>query len=124
MTILYADDDKEDQEVFMEIIQGINPEIIVLPAEDGLKTLEMLADQVAPNIIFLDVNMPFLNGYQTLAEIRKNDRFKETTVIIYSNNVYQQTYEEYASLNALYVRKPNTIREGMETLEPLLKRAR
>src|SRR5688572_4738401 len=103
MIILYADDDNEDQEVFSEIIQYINPEITILRAEDGLKTFEILSDNTQPDIIFLDVNMPFLDGYQTLGEIRRNERFKNTEVIIYSNNAYQKAYDVYASLGAKYV---------------------
>lgn len=41
MNILHADDDKEHQDVFVGIIAAINPEITVMRAEDGLKTLEI-----------------------------------------------------------------------------------
>lgn len=122
MTILYADDDTEDQEVFAEIIQTINPKITILRAGDGLETLERLSNKEAPDIIFLDVNMPYLNGYQALAEIRKNEKFQNTQVIIYSTNAYHESYDEYASLNAQYLRKPNTIREGIETLRAIIQK--
>ena len=121
MTILYADDDNEDQEVFAEIILAIDPNIKILRAADGLKTLDILSGTVVPNIIFLDVNMPFLDGYQALEEIRKDDKFKNTEVIIYSTNVYQKTYDEYASLNARYLRKPNTLSEGIATLRTIIE---
>jgi CheY-like chemotaxis protein len=121
MTILYADDDKEDQEVFAEIVQAIDPAITILFADNGLATMEILRSGNVPDIIFLDVNMPFLNGYQSLAEIRQNNKFKKTRVIVYSTHGYQQTHEDYAALNAEYVRKPNTISEGIQTLKDLLR---
>jgi CheY-like chemotaxis protein len=121
MTILYADDDKEDQEVFAEIIQFINPEIKLVSAEDGLKTLELLSNGETPDIIFLDVNMPFLSGYQALAEIRKNHKLEKTKVVIYSTNPYQSTFDEYAPLNAEYLRKPSTISEGVEALRSIIQ---
>lgn len=121
MTILYADDDHEDQEVFAEIVRSIDPQIKVITAGDGLKALEILAEGGSPDMIFLDVNMPFLNGYEALAEIRKDQKFKNTRVIIYSTNIYQKTYEEYAHLDAPYLRKPNTITEGIQTLRTIIE---
>jgi CheY-like chemotaxis protein len=121
MTILYADDDKEDQEVFAEIIEAIDPTITILFAQNGIRTMEILASCDVPDIVFLDVNMPFLNGYQALAEIRKNDKFDKTRVIVYSTNGYQRIHEDYGALNAEYVRKPNTIGEGIQTLKNILQ---
>lgn len=120
MIILYADDDREDQDVFIEIIAAINPEITVIRAEDGLKTLDILASSEVPDIIFLDSNMPFLNGYQTLIEIRKNDKFRKTRIIIFSTNAWKPAEEDYASLDAEHLRKPNTLIEGIETLRAVI----
>lgn len=120
MIILYADDDREDQDVFIEIIAAINPEISVIRAQNGLKTLEILASGEVPDIIFLDANMPFLNGYQTLMEIRKSDRFSKTRIIIFSTNAWKPADEDYASLDAEHLRKPNTLIEGIETLRAVI----
>lgn len=120
MIILYADDDKEDQDVFVEIIAAIDPEITVMRAEDGLKTLEILASGEVPDIIFLDANMPFLNGYQTLVEIRKSDKYRNTRIIIFSTNAWKPADEDYASLDAEHLRKPNTLFEGIETLRTVI----
>ena len=121
MIILYADDDAEDQEVFVEIIAAINPAITVIQARDGINTLEILANGDVPDIIFLDVNMPFLNGFQTLVEIRKNDKFSKTRVIIFSTSAYPPADEDYASLNAEHLRKPNTLSEAIETLRSVIE---
>jgi CheY-like chemotaxis protein len=120
MIILYADDDREDQDVFIEIIAAINPEITVIRAEDGLKTLEILASSEVPDIIFLDSNMPFLNGYQTLIEIRKSDKFIKTRIMIFSTNAWKPADEDYASLDAEHLRKPDTMVEGIATLRAVI----
>lgn len=122
MSILYADDDPEDQDVFAEIVQSINPEIQIFRAEDGQKTIDILSGDHIPDIIFLDVNMPLLNGYQALAEIRKNDKLKNVEVIMYSTNMYRHSFDQHAHLNARYVRKPNTIKEGVETLRDIIEK--
>jgi CheY-like chemotaxis protein len=121
MTILYADDDDEDQEVFSEIIHAIDPSITILHAKDGLHTIELLSTGDAPSIIFLDFNMPFLNGHQTVLQIRKEAKYKNTKVIIFSTHPYERAFEEFASLNVRYARKPNTIQEGIVTLKAIIQ---
>ena len=120
MTILYADDDDEDQEVFAEIIHAIDPKVTILRAKDGLHTIELLSHGHTPDIIFLDINMPFLNGHKTLLKIRNEEQFKDTKVVIFSTNLYEQAYDDFAALNVQHVRKPNTIQEGIETLKGII----
>lgn len=56
----------------------------VVLAEDGFDALAKIADH-HPNLIFVDVMMPRLDGYQTCALIKKNPRFKSTPVIMLSS---------------------------------------
>lgn len=56
----------------------------VVLAEDGFDALAKIADH-HPNLIFVDVMMPRLDGYQTCALIKKNTRFKSTPVIMLSS---------------------------------------
>jgi len=56
----------------------------VILAEDGFDALGKIADQ-HPQLIFVDIMMPRLDGYQTCALIKRNDRFKSTPVIMLSS---------------------------------------
>ena len=56
----------------------------VILAEDGFDALAKIADQ-RPQIIFVDIMMPRLDGYQTCALIKRNERFKSTPVIMLSS---------------------------------------
>ena len=56
----------------------------VLLAEDGFDALSKIADH-QPDIIFCDIMMPRLDGYQTCSLIKKNARFKSTPVIMLSS---------------------------------------
>lgn len=56
----------------------------VILAEDGFDALAKIADQ-HPQIIFVDIMMPRLDGYQTCALIKRNARFKSTPVIMLSS---------------------------------------
>ncbi len=56
----------------------------VVLAEDGFDALAKIADH-EPDVIFVDVMMPRLDGYQTCALIKRNPRFKATPVIMLSS---------------------------------------
>jgi twitching motility two-component system response regulator PilG len=56
----------------------------VILAEDGFDALAKIADH-HPDVIFVDIMMPRLDGYQTCALIKKNSRFRDTPVIMLSS---------------------------------------
>ncbi len=56
----------------------------VILAEDGFDALAKIADH-QPQVIFVDIMMPRLDGYQTCALIKKNVRLRETPVIMLSS---------------------------------------
>ena len=56
----------------------------VVTAIDGFEALAKISDQ-QPNIIFVDIMMPRLDGYQTCALIKNNQMFKSTPVIMLSS---------------------------------------
>ena len=57
---------------------------VVQTAVDGFEALAMIADQ-QPHIIFVDIMMPRLDGYQTCALIKNNQQFKTTPVVMLSS---------------------------------------
>src|SRR5690554_976233 len=56
----------------------------VITANDGFEALAKITDY-QPNIIFVDIMMPRLDGYQTCALIKNNSEFKSTPVIMLSS---------------------------------------
>jgi len=56
----------------------------VLTATDGFEALAMIADNL-PDVIFVDIMMPRLDGYQTCALIKNNQEFRRTPVIMLSS---------------------------------------
>ena len=56
----------------------------VILAEDGFDALSKIADH-QPHLIFVDIMMPRLDGYQTCALIKNNTRFKTTPVVMLSS---------------------------------------
>jgi twitching motility two-component system response regulator PilG len=56
----------------------------VITASDGFEALAKIADN-SPDIIFVDIMMPRLDGYQTTALIKNNNVFKDTPVVMLSS---------------------------------------
>ena len=112
--ILLADDDREDREIFISAVEEVSPNINISTAKNGQELMKILLnpDNALPDILFLDLNMPFKSGHECLQEIRSDNRLKKLPVIIYStssNREYiDQTYKGGANY---YFPKPDSLRD-------------
>ncbi len=116
---LLADDDRDDTEMFCEALTGIDNSIICHCATDGrgaLRKLDELAEK--PQLIFLDVNMPVMNGWQCLKLLKEDELYKHIPVIIVSTSSNQRELDIAAELGALcYFTKPNDFNELTKVLQ-------
>jgi DNA-binding response OmpR family regulator len=121
MTVFYADDDPEDCELFAEALLLIEPSITSIIARDGEEALAYLQNtQQLPDYIFLDINMPLVNGKECLIEIKKNDTLKKIPVIMYSTTSDTKEIKEYYKLGAHdFLIKPNHFDTLCECLESI-----
>ncbi len=104
MHILYIDDDAEDREIFKEAIAAIDPSCICNVANDGCQGLKALEEFVVmPDFIFVDVNMPRMNGKQFLSEIKQIPRLRSIPLIMYSTTNHQEEMQSYFSMGAYKV---------------------
>jgi CheY-like chemotaxis protein len=85
---LVIDDDSDDRELFSEALACVDPEIVCDQATDGAEALKrLIAQEIAqPDIVFLDINMPIMNGWQFLTRLKKEDRYKNIPVIVYTTS--------------------------------------
>jgi CheY-like chemotaxis protein len=123
MIVLYAEDDIEDVDTFCDMMVSIDPTVKCLNTQNGAETIEFLENTtVLPDIIFLDINMPTMDGRSCLRTIRKDDRFKSIPIIIYTTSGNPKDRELCLQLGANdYVQKPNTIRETKEELSRFIR---
>jgi len=108
--ITLADDDEDDRLFFIDAFEELKINTIVNTFNNGKELLNYLnhSDTVLPNIIFLDLNMPILNGIECLKEIKLNDKFKDIVIAIYSTSASDQDVEDTFVLGAnIYIKKPS-----------------
>jgi CheY-like chemotaxis protein len=85
MTIFYADDDQDEIDFFCEALKLIDPSIECVTASNGREALQLLEVIGIPDLIFLDLKMPEIDGESCLVRIKNNARLKDVPVIIYSS---------------------------------------
>jgi CheY-like chemotaxis protein len=118
MKILYADDDIDDCQLLFEALYQIDPSITCIMANDGREALKILRQgSELPDYIFLDVNMPVMDGKACLIELKKDKHLKNIPVIIYSTTTNKSEIYKLFELGASdYIRKPNSFEELCKTL--------
>jgi PleD family two-component response regulator len=113
ISIIMADDDCDDRELFQEAVEANIKNIKLEMAVDGRSLMEMLNEKARlPDLIFLDLNMPYKSGMECLVELRKSERLKNIPVLIYSTSSSQKDIDDtYHNGANLYIKKPSNFRE-------------
>ncbi len=116
--ILIADDEHKIVMTLEYAFRKAGYEVFI--ARDGSEVLEILKDQT-PDAILLDVMMPNLDGYSTLSEIKKNDKWNNIKIIFLSAKTGESDIRKGMDLGAdAYITKPYSIKKLTEKIEELL----
>jgi CheY-like chemotaxis protein len=126
MTVFYADDDPEDCELFTEALLQIDPLIKTIIAKDGREALAYLNNtRELPDYIFLDINMPLVNGKKCLIEIKKTPKLRSIPVVMYSTTSDTNEIQEYYKLGAHdFLIKPNNFNTLCDSLDSIFSLSR
>ena len=121
--IFVIDDDIDDQELFIEAVKEINADIHCECASNGEEALTILGrSDKLPDLIFLDLNMPRLNGKQCLERLKSSKVLRQIPVVIYSTSSQENDVRDTMALGAVhFLTKPSSFHELCETLNGLLQ---
>ena len=123
--ILLIDDDLDDAELFKEALAEADSTAFFEYQEDGkqaLKTLSLQQVQL-PDIIFLDINMPSISGWECLKALKADDELKEIPVIMYSTSSHKREIGIAEELGAAdFIIKPHDYNELKEKLINVINR--
>lgn len=86
--IYYVDDDPDDRSILTDAFQIHAADWELQTFEDGVDFLHYLNNhhQASPCLIILDINMPRLDGKDTLRLLRDNPKFEHTPVVLFSTS--------------------------------------
>ena len=120
---LLTDDDRDDRELFSEALHSVDPSIICQGAEHGRNALRLLTSNVIekPDLIFIDINMPVMNGWELLNTIKKDDYCHDIPVIIYTTSSEERDRQIAKDLGALcFVTKPDDFKRVKNILQVIV----
>ncbi|WP_247235647.1 response regulator [Telluribacter sp. SYSU D00476] len=117
------DDDTDDHYLFAAVLKEVCPALEFSGEANSQYAVEKLQSdsEFTPSYIFLDLNMPNMNGLECLAEIKKIERLKEVPVIIFSTSSFKKDINEAAELGSTqYITKPGSYKELTSVLQQLI----
>src|ERR1700761_4786945 len=102
MSFLLVDDDADDAAIFSEALSvAVSPSPTEFhTAENGLKLFEVLSKHT-PDVIFLDINMPKMGGWECLEKLKNSSEYNQIPVIMYSTSCAKKDIARAYDLGAL-----------------------
>ena len=115
--ILQIDDDTDDCDFFLEALAAVSSasyKAINNPVEALHK---LLHHEIEPDVIFLDLNMPIMSGFEFLEEIKKMEKLKEIPIIIFSTSQPHDIINEIKEYGVQdFISKPNNFNDLKEII--------
>ena len=120
--ILLIDDDEDDQEIFLTALRKVSADVLCTALDDASKALQQLREKhLDPDVIFLDLNMPIMNGLQFLGEIKKDATLRSIPVVIFSTSSHPPTISLAHELGAMrFITKPDRFSDLIDILASFL----
>ena len=121
--IMLADDDQDDREIFSNVCAEIGNTIKVRSFKNGFELLQYLnqSDVEMPSILFLDINMPIIDGFESLNDIRNKIGLKDLCVIIYSTSTTSFDVQKAKKLGANgFLQKPASYSKLKTAIQKIL----
>jgi CheY-like chemotaxis protein len=116
--VLYVEDDRDDQLLFMEVLKTVNPEFECFIATDGEHAFDVLKSIEIPVCIYVDVNMPRMNGLEFLKALKLHPEYSHIPVFILTTSTSSNDELTAVALGAKqYIIKPNSYRDLFKILE-------
>ncbi|MBU2945451.1 response regulator [Zobellia uliginosa] len=113
LNLYLADDDNDDRELFVEAISELDIDTQITQFDNGVDLMDKLfSKSELPDAIFLDLNMPLMNGFECLTDIRNFARFDAIKVIVYSTSYRQREVNQLQTDGAnQYIQKPTSFED-------------
>src|SRR3954452_12582655 len=122
--VMCVDDDLDDRELLCSIIKRLHPNYEVMEAENGIHANHLLQQaklkKVYPSLIILDINMPEMNGKETLVELKKDKDLSKIPVVVYSTSSNSRDKAFFSKYKVDMVTKPATINSITNEVKNLL----
>ncbi len=122
--ILVVEDDADDQLLFCEAVQNLYENLKCDVAVNGIEALEYLLNPPPYDMIFLDLNMPIMNGLETLERVKNDESIKHIPVVIVTTSTHVSDMKKTKELGAIsYFSKPAIFADYVAGLKAIITEA-
>lgn len=121
---MLADDDEDDQMLFRDALESLHLPIRLIEMKHGKELMQYfdIAENPLPEIIFLDLNMPYLSGLECLPLLRKTAGLQSIPIAIYSTSSSRRDMEQALIGGAnIYINKPNEFAKLQEIIKKTME---
>ena len=119
-TIYYLDDDFDDLGFFKEIVEELGHKVKIFSSgHKMLLDLEIYSEK--PDVVFLDIHMPVLNGEEILGIIKKSDDLKNIPMVMVSGAYPKKLIQYCADLGVSCLVKRHNFKEFKQNIAEVLK---
>ena len=88
--ILWADDDPDDLMLMRQVLQELDSNYEIVEVNNGREALDYLQEASATNklpcLLILDMNMPIMDGKETLAQIKADEKLKDLSIVVFTTS--------------------------------------
>jgi len=122
-TIFIADDDEEDIALLKDSLTERNAMVDPMTFHNGVVLLNYLKtnNDVLPDLIILDINMPIKNGFLTLHELKEHPLFKSIPVIMLTSSVREEDKTRSYEMGCIsFFKKPDSLPDYINLAERIL----
>jgi CheY-like chemotaxis protein len=118
--ILYAEDDQDDFEILKDGLLQQTDQFTLVQAQNGTEVISYLDDQ-SPGLIVLDLNMPVMDGKQTLKWLKEHEDYKKIPVMVFTTSSREEDLKLCKSYECTFFRKPTLYRDLLHVVQIMLQ---
>ena len=124
LNVYIADDDFDDRDFFMDALKSVDINTEVSQFDNGVDLMDRLfSDVTLPHVIFLDLYMPIMDGFECLIDIRNFKKFKDIYIIAYSSIYRDREVNQLKEDGAnQFLKKSSSLKELRDLLSKSLRK--
>lgn len=120
INIILAEDDIDDQNIFQIALQEIDSSIQTQFVSNGKELLKLLESAKTPDLIFLDLEMPYKNGLECLLAIKDDPLLEKIPVVVFSSTTKPSNIQTAYEMGAhLFFIKPPIYSDYLSSLKAI-----
>lgn len=120
--ILYAEDDEDDFDSIKDALSQITDDYTLVHARHGQEVLHFLEEEkLLPSVIVLDLNMPIMDGKETLQWLKSHEEYKHLPIMIFTTSSREDDIKLCQTHKCSFFRKPTLYRDLLHVAQIMLQ---